>query len=543
MLNDKKGIINTMKKKIKMSKSDIIAIVVATLIYIYSFFSTQNYFKFSFEEFNTFAWFRYLLIRISFLLIDFAIVFYIKNKILKLINKDESTKRLVRFFLIALLVNSIFLLLIWPGNWINDELGVLYNAKMFLYYSWQNYLTVIFYSLCLMLFPSAISIILVQVIFISYSFAYFVNYVYERVKTKWIYLLYLILLLPPVIYNNMYPLRITMYTFIELLFLTWLYKKYKCKENLKIQDITLISLIIFILAFWRTEGIYYLALPIIIYFLFKDNKKIIVKCVIMEIVAIIFVVSFTFMDKDYDYEAYVKYKTTAFINPLSVLLQEELNGNVEESLEKINQVIDIKLLKENPSYWNILVALDSSKGLYRENITEHFDGVMSAYFKIVLNNIPNFIKQRIEVFNITNGKYEKENNYYALNGRSDFEEEKTNIIKEDFLGKPISNKVRNEFIKILRGEELDLIKIFWNVKPVLLIMCILLVVLLIKRKIVEALLVFNLLGKSLLVFLTTPASFFMYYYPLYLEGSLIVCVCVIRLIQKGLKNGKNKNNV
>ena len=83
-----------------------------------------------------FAWFRYLFIRISFIFIDFSIVFYLKNKILKLIENDRTTKRLLLNFLIALAINSIFMILIWPGNWINDELGVLYNAQNFVYYSW-----------------------------------------------------------------------------------------------------------------------------------------------------------------------------------------------------------------------------------------------------------------------------------------------------------------------------------------------------------------------------------------------------------------------
>lgn len=522
----------------KISRSNIIAISIAILIYIYSIFTTHYYFKFSYDEFNMFAWFRYLFIRISFILLDFSIVFYLKNKIIDLIKKDKKTKRLLLFFAISIIINIIFILLMWPGNWINDELGVLYNAKTFAYYSWQNYLTVVFYSLCLMVFPSAISIPIIQIIFISFAFSYFINYVYERTNTKWIYLLYLVLLLPPIIYNNMYPLRITMYTYIELIFLTWLYIKYKNKEKLNIKECIIIAINIFIMAFWRTEGIYYLVLPIIIYFLFRDTKKIILKCILIEIISVILVGTFTYIDKHYDYEAYVKYKTTAIINPLSIILQKDLKENDKENIEKIDQIIDIELLKDNPLYWNILIALDDSKGLYRENITEKYDGVMQAYLKIVLNNFPEFIKERLEVFNITNGKYEIANNYYSLNGNSNFEEEKYNIIKDDILGNPINNNIRNEIIKILRGEKIEFIKVFWNVMPILVIMCLCLVILLVKKKIIESLLIVNLLAKSLLVFLTTPASFFMYYYPLYLEGCLIVGVCIIILIKKGMQKWK-----
>ena len=511
----------------KISKSNIICITISILIYIYSFFTTNYYFKFSYNEFNMLTWFRYLFIRLSFIALDFSLVIFLKNKILKLIKKDKSTQRLLILFLISFSVNMIFLLLMWPGNWINDEIGVLYNAQTFTYYSWQNYLSVIFYSLCLMVFPSAISIPIIQVIFISYAFAYFINYVYERTNTKWVYLLFLILLLPPVIYNNLYPLRLTM-----------VYKKYKNKEKLNWKDIILIAVNIFILSFWRTEGIYYLVLPIIVYFLFKDTKKIIPKCIIIEVVAISLVGVFTYIDKYYDYKAYVKYKLTAIINPLSILLQKDLNGNVNESIEKIDQVIDVNLLKENPLYWNILIALDDSKGLYRENITENYDGVMPAYLKIILNNFPEFIKERIEVFNITNGNYELENNYYSLNGRSDFENGTKDLIQADVFGKAISNNLRNEFIKFLRGEKIKFVKLFYNVKPVLFAICILLIILLIKKKIVESLLILNLIAKSALVFLTTPASFFMYYYPLYLEGSLLVSLFIIILIRKGIQKWK-----
>lgn len=520
----------------KFLKDNIIPLIVGISIYIYSILTTKYYFQFSYSEFDSFAWFRYIVIRMIFLILDFSIVFYLKNIIKKIKLKDKETRNLIKFFGLALVINAIFLLLIWPGNWINDELGVLYNAKGFMYYSWQNYLTVIFFSICLMCIPTAISIVIIQVIFISFAFAYFINYIYKRINTKLVYFLYLILLLPPVIYNNLYPLRITMYTYIELIFLTWMFKKYKDKEELDIKTTLISSMAIFVLSFWRSEGIYYLALPIIMFFLFKKySKHIFLKIIVIEFLALVLFGTFSYIDKMYDEEAYVKYKMTAIINPLSIMLQGELKGDVEADIEKIDEAIDVNLLKQNPSYWNIIIALDESLGLYRENIVENYDGVMKSYLKIVINNFPEFIKERVEVYKITNGKYDDLYRYYSLNDKSDFKTLRTEIVTNDLLGKPISNNLRDKFIAFLRGEKINNVKLFWNVTPIAIGCIILVVVFIYKRRFIESLIIINLLVKSVLVFLTTPATFFMYYYPLFLEGLVIIIAYMIYVFKYRIK--------
>ena len=521
-------VLEYVKKTIKENK---ISIVISILIYIYSIYTTNHYFNFSYSDFGMFAWFRYLLIRGIFVILDFTVVYYISNIIKKLIKKDKDTKNLLIFFAIALLINMILLLMLWPGNWINDELGVLYEARQFNYYSWQNYLTVIFFSVCVMALPTAVSIILIQVIFISFSFAYFVNYVYKTTKTKWVGALFLVLLLPPIIYNNLYPLRITMYTYIELLFLTWLYKKYKENEKFDVASTLISAITIFILAFWRTEGIYYLALPLIIYFLFKKNGKILLKSISIVIISVTLVGAFSNLDKKADYKKYIEYKTTAMINPLSILLQEELKGDIEQELEKIDKVMDVEVIRQNPQNWNILIVFKPEYNLYRSDMVEHYDGITSAYLKIILNNFSAFLKQRWEVFEITNGDYDMEYNYYALNDYNDFSTERTDIVKQSKFGKPINIELRNNFLKFLRGEKLEFIIKFWNVKPVLLILAIIMVIFIIKKKYIEVLIIVNLFAKTILIFLTAPASFFMYYYPIYVEGILLIIVCCIYTIK------------
>ena len=119
-----------------------------------------------------------------------------------------------------------------------------------------------------------------------------------------------------------------------------------------------------------------------------------------------------------------------------------------------------------------------------------------------------------------------------INGISNFDEENKNIIKNDIFGMPINNNLRNRVLKILRAEDLPIIKIFWNVTPVLTGLCVLLIIFIINKKIVESLIICDIILRAILVFLTTPASFFMYYYPLYIEGILLITVEITVLIKK-----------
>ena len=109
------------------------------------------------------------------------------------------------------------LLAVWPGIWRTDEFGVLGNVISLQIYWWQHFLTSIFYILSLMLIPNPVGVIIVQIILVSMGFGYLAELFEYRTGKKWSgFLLLLPFCIPSVIMFQLYPMRITLYSILEL---------------------------------------------------------------------------------------------------------------------------------------------------------------------------------------------------------------------------------------------------------------------------------------------------------------------------------------
>ena len=99
-------------------------------------------------------------------------------------NKEQYYCLWLKKFIIFFIINIILLLLIWPGHWVWDEITVLNAATKTQLNIWQSYLTVIYYSMCLMLIPYACGITIIQSIFISIVMSYISTNLYMIYKKK-----------------------------------------------------------------------------------------------------------------------------------------------------------------------------------------------------------------------------------------------------------------------------------------------------------------------------------------------------------------------
>ena len=457
----------------------------------------------------------------------FGSILYFASLIRRAKKGEKFAKNLIKFLIVTLIINGVLLLLIWPGNWVNDEFSVYVNAVKLNYYSWQNYLTVIWYSVGIMLFHSPVGVVVLQTIFISFSFAYFMATLHEKVPSKWIYLLFFVLLLPPVVCNNFFPLRITMNVYLELLTLTWVYRKYSLRGDFSWIEAVAAGLVLFLLSFWRSEGIFYLAAPFVIWWFFRDRKMIGAKCVTMLGISLVLFLGFTKMDKMAGEDWQIQYKTTAIINPLSTMLTEDkVQDNSKDEIKTINESMDVELLRNEAQYWNILVYLENGERLYRDGYVENYNDLIGAFLGIVKKNPELFLKNRAKVFLISNGNYDESTYWWSINNLTKYDGDERSEIVEPWGMVPINIDLRRNILEFLEGVSWHGAWKFWNAIPIIIATVVSFIILIIRKKWLASILIFGLLLRTGIVFLTAPASFFMYYYAIYLEGLLFVAAII-----------------
>jgi hypothetical protein len=464
---------------------------------------------------------------------------------------DEFVRKQIHFTCIYLGIMLLLLLVLWPGIWRWDEFYILERAVNLKANYWQHFLTSILYIFSLMVFPSPGTIIVVQISCISIIVGYILSTCYFYLKqSKIIYFLLIPFLLPPVIDNNFYPMRTTLYAYLELLFLFWIIHKKRINKGIQINDILFSSIITAILINWRSESIYYIILmPIILFVAFKSEANRKHKMAYL-VLATIFTASMMLVQSEGLNRVYgEKYLLTSMISPLSMMVQEEIE---EETLETIDKVMSVDILKEyaspygiNPYYVN---------GFIRENATkEEYSQLKQTYMKLVLTHLDSFMKYRLETLMATSGLYEdiRINIYdssaiYDVDENGNFTASIYTYFNQFPFTTPIFKELRKNTIRWLESRDLQNIEeatvtygIYYNVIAIFFILMSLLIYMIIKKAKIIALFLAGLLIKYGLIFATAPGKTFMYYFPIYL-GTLVIFTLVIMF---EINNRKGKGNV
>lgn len=479
----------------------------------------------------------YHFIIISFAFIIFVISFYLVRFVRKLITGDAFCKKFLKHFLIYLGLMAIFLLLIWPGYWVWDEMFVIYEIQASSVFTWQSIITQLVFAYSLLLISSPVGITIIQVIIISLIVA-FLNTKVELKFGKKLFnvIIYVVFLLPAILINNLYVLRLQLYTYFLLLLSVTLIFDYLEKKQIGKEKLLLLYLLSAILILWRSEGLIFIfAIPVLMAITYKNLRKVYV-IGLMIIINICTYIGYSKIVPSND-----KYGMVIFINPLSIMLQEDLQGeNIQEDLEKIDKVFNLELIKENPNYNDIESYWKYNDTLFQEDYQEYKGEFYKAYADIIINNPISFINARLKTFLATNGM---DSEYREIGNFTDYysRENPTNASIELFLSKfeimnPINKEVKNEAEMFLLGSgkyaNTVIRPIFWNVVPVMIGIVLIMIISLIKKKYIFTLLSLTLLAKSAVVFLTAPASYFMYYLPEYICGIILILLYVFINIRK-----------
>ena len=471
----------------------------------------------------------------------FGLFYFIVNFIDQVRLKNKGYISWGKHFLAYLGVMVVLLLLLYPGHWVGDEFQILNVVQDYSLYSWQNYFTNIFYTLSLYLIPTGVGIVIVQITIISLIVGYIISTSRELFRQKYTHLLLFIpFLFFPVLLNNLYPLRITLVSYILLLviaLLIFLYKGIVRPSHPKLfflQAATLIALI----SFWRSEAIIYLTLLPLYAFkldllskesLRKGSTYILFLFSILIILLFYGVVKITTSDK---------YQITATLNPLSTIIQGEgIEDRNKEELDKIGKVLNLDIIKKYPSYIEIPSFWH---GGVKDDYYLYLDGYNREVYKLILSNPSLFLENRVQTFMATNSFYPSPslgmsqffNNDPAVVGVLD------KFYQTNYASKPINPDLKLRITRMLltldhKNETTPVTKIVWSIIPTILLLFALFIYAIIKRQWLLLYLSFLLICHSCIIFFTAPASYFMYYFPIYLSGnSILFAIALIKINEK-----------
>lgn len=534
---------------IRLVKNNLFIALLLSIIYFSIILPINESIAFSDPKTQEELGFSYL-VKTLFFLALFVIFFILLSIVQNRNNLSQFTKYWIKISAFSIVILTISLLLLYPGHWVWDEFNILETVKHFYPDSWQNIFTNIFYSFSLFLFPSGISIVVLQLLIISVVIGYVTSLVRKYVKSKWLpFLLFVVFLSPVMLIHNLYPLRLTLYGYLELALIATIVETYLNKDFRKnLFAFCLSMFLLMIMIFWRTEGIFYLLIiPIVMYrFNIFNKSNLNNNGVIISLVLSfgIFISGFL-ITKAYSSS---RYTLTAIINPLSIMLQSPLSGkSTIADIHKLNEVLDLKQVKneasylEVPSYWN---------GAVRPDYEQHLSGFYFAYLRIVTNNLPVFLEARLQTFLATNAL---DNTTPTPISPLAYKKQWTNanqktvdkFYQNNMLSKPLNPDVKLSITRALlmlndQNRVNKLGKIVWSIIPTVIILLILSFVFIAKR--LWVLLAVNVIifARVILIFISAPAGYFMYFIPTYLCGGVMILLAIFHLFKPYSEKTLNK---
>lgn len=499
-------------------------------------------------------------IKLAFGVTFFFVLHFTLSFIAKLIDKDP--------FYMSWLKNSTFyggimlvvFFLIYPGYWSWDDFWVLESSHTYTPYPWQHIFTQIQYIFSLYVIPSSTGITIIQLGIITTIVGYAITYMKRSLISKRkSFLLWVPFFTLPVIFSNFYTLRLHLYGYLLLLLLLKVHQIFTSHDRAAIHRPYVyflgISILVTLLAFWRSEGIFLLAiLPVFFVklgLLDSIKKRTSLLRVMSTLGCSIIFISMGLMAANFADSP--RYKVSATISPLSMLVQNENTDS--DDWRNINKVIDINLLKQQPSYTDIKSFWNAN--FLRKDYEQHMQNYYGSLANIIVKRPDDFLKIKLKTFLSTNSLYPIADGETIVRGTGLLTDYSTTGCKNiggrvcnmlhrfDKMSKanmPFAPEIRKIILNFLILElpslsfSTALKAIFWNVVPILaLVVGVFFHSLRASRKYWSVILSIPIL-LSVLVFLTAPASFFMYYFPIYLAGFTLSIFYILLEIDRRKSN-------
>lgn len=527
--------------------------VVSVLHWLLTFFTDRVFFEYSLFDFSTteksilslYSWgIKVVFFVVLFLLWQAAGRIYVQYK-----EQNQEIRTQVTYAGIYFLMMLVLLVLVWPGAWRMDEFGILRDAKTLMPTFWQGYLTSLFYIISLMLFPTPAGVVIVQ----CFVNACCVGYVCQKGKKIlgvnhgiWLLLPFLAF---PVLDSNMYPMRMSVYVFLELLLAVLFLSAIWEKRALQGKEKILAVLVTAVLAVWRTEGIYYcvwIPLVYLVVFYKRENRKQkAMFCAAVVITTIVVMLPQTVGNKLVSGD---QYEITSMVLPIAPLLCEAQENQDTKELQAVDKVLDVAIMTQGyRSGKSGISVFWSEPELIRTGYSsKDYGEFKSAYYQLIIKYPTVFIQERWYTFTHSYGILNDTRELYQSRDVMNFVE-----FREQYKGThSISERVRYQ---VLSGLELWKLsepsqKSVWftyvyNFLPSLVVLMVAAICWLLRKRYGELLVLLGIMAKVPLIFLTAPSMLFMYYYGIYLAGVVGFVYGVIYYAKNAKKLSGSRNKV
>lgn len=457
--------------------------------------------------------------------------------------QDVNYRTYLHFVLFYFTFSILFLLMIWPGNWVWDELLVLDSVSSGALYIWHHLLTRVFFQIALFLFPSPVSVLLLQLAVISMISGYCIYALYCVMgKSKLAYLTYIPLMLPVVLIMNNTAIRSTLFAYLVLFFTVYILFNRWQGQALSIGKIISLCLVTGIITTLRGEGITYLLLAPLLFIcsFWKQttrNKKFIY---IFGVCSLFLLISNTHnillgeRDK-------ARYQLLLYINPLYTLVDLARQNGQEDFVNQVEQFIDIKSFPNiQQAEANFFSGSLIREAYYKEGAPKQ---LLKTYLELIRLYPSDFLENRWFTFTGSVYPYVADrqiglDSFYEINPMLAQKIYQLNF-ERSFLSNYLSQDLRAKvlFAFTANPNKFLFYLITHLMLPLLLLAGAALVALLCKRYL-AAFAILSILSMGFPIFLAAPDSLFMYYFTFYLNGFVIATATIILIIHQIIRKLK-----
>lgn len=478
-----------------------------------------------------------------------VILFFVIFGLLEFFLYALQKKALLFSFLGFFVIYLFGLLLTYPGYFMSDDPIIFAYASRYYPVYWHSYLTSLFYMVGMSLFPASSGPVLLSDLCYALVYAYIFDKTRLLYPKKSSYVTLLLGVLPFTLLGALMCFRPAIYAPFFLFYIAFLFFEWKKKASLTILKLIGISGLTALLSIWRSEGIVllvfvYLILPFV--YKRKDNTvNFLCKKRLLPFTLCLF--AFFFLIKAPQSQGEQKYYGSDYLiisttRPLSVIVhREQTYDGAEEDLANISAITEYGYLHNDSLSCSAYNRYNSDYNEGRYTQTGADSAAQKAYLKSALNlivhNLDLYLGERLQLFLVTNGIY----NYpkaIVLNLKP--------VVTTNFH---LYEHDRSYGFELIEGNKRLPINGNDNYAhglftyggeayiPLLLLLFIMTIYTLLKRNRMFFSMCLMMLAREGVIFLTAPASFIQYSYPVMYAVSFLFVMLLLEKLHMPKKDG------
>ncbi|HOO27998.1 MAG TPA: hypothetical protein PLU43_05995, partial [Lachnospiraceae bacterium] len=426
--------------------------------------------------------------------------------------KEQPITKIIKCALPYLIVLAVVMVIKLPGGYLSNDETLIYNAAVSLtHYTWFYYITTYYYIVSLMLIPNYFGPIMIKILIEFLTVGYFVYRLKRILGNSYGSFGYLLFLLYPVIAYTTSAHRLPIYYLLYLVLITTLLFDYMEKKELHASKALSLLFLGAILTQWRTEGIYLVVLlPILLFLVYKNIRtKKNALAVVFSFLLIQYIVSVPqngLLPNNMDAAANDRMKPF-YAYTITNMVRNNLNREKNaEDLAIVDQYLSLDTMDAINDYYGdinyedvLILYKEGYIGTRPDATIEDFTNYAAALKRIFINNPGVFLKTRWGAFC-----------YAALPYKITFEGLQLRQLFS-FAVSIVKTISYNLFIPL----------------SIILLLCI---YALVKRRWFTFFTAGGLLAHWFIVFILAPASYFKYYFPVYIIAYFYVLLLILQLV-------------